>query len=271
MWHYDPAIIPYCGAPPLPGALLSRWNLDPGLIAALVVLGCVYAIGAQRMAAGGHGPGQGERAAFWTGWAVAAGALISPLCALSVSLFAARVGQHMILDLIAAPLVAAGRPVAVFAAAFGRADARPATRTMPLLASAVFALLLWFWHAPGAYAATFSSVTLYWAMHLSTFGAAVWLWSGLLDRASRQPVAAAFGSIASTVQMGLLGAIITFAPRALYAPHASTTVAWGLSPLADQQLGGAIMWIPGCAAFLLVALLALWRAIERGEWAVRMP
>lgn len=271
MWHYDPAITPYCGAPPLPGALLSRWNLGPALIAALVVLGCIYAIGARRLNTRERALSPPERAAFWTGWAIAAGALISPLCALSVSLFAARIGQHMILDLIAAPLVAAGRPVAVFAAAFGRADARTPTRTMPLLASAVFALLLWFWHAPGPYAATFSSVALYWAMHVSTFGAAVWLWSGLLDRSSRHPVAAAFGSIASTVQMGLLGAIITFAPRALYAPHASTTLAWGLSPLADQQLGGAIMWIPGCAAFLLVALFALWGAMERGEWAVRMP
>ena len=271
MWHYDPAITPYCGTAPSPDTLLSRWNLDPVLIAGLVVLGCAYAIGAQRMNRRQHVLGRSDQAAFWTGWAVAAGALISPLCALSVSLFAARIGQHMILELVAAPLVAAGRPVAVFAAAFGRTDARPEARTMPLLATGVFALLLWFWHAPGPYAVTFSSIALYWAMHLSLFAAAVWLWSALLDRFSRHTIAAAFGGIASTVQMGLLGAIITFAPRALYAPHASTTWAWGLSPLADQQLGGAIMWVPGCAAFLLVALFALWRAIERAEWAAHMP
>lgn len=271
MWHYDPAITPYCGMPPSPASLWSRWNLDPTLIAALLVLGCIYVIGARRASRCDDAPGRLEQAAFWAGWAIAAGALVSPLCALSVSLFAARIGQHMVLELIAAPLIAAGRPVSVFAAAFGRAGARPAGRTMPLLAAGVFALLLWFWHAPGPYAATFSSVTLYWAMHLSLIGAAVWLWSELFDRAARHPVAAAFGSIASTVQMGLLGAIITFAPRALYAPHASTTWAWGLTPLADQQLGGAIMWVPGCAVFLLVALFALWRAIERDAPALPMP
>jgi putative membrane protein len=55
------------------------------------------------------------------------------------------------------------------------------------------------------------------------------------------------------IQMGLLGALITLAPRALYAPHALTTWAWGLTPLQDQQLGGAIMWVPGGIVFLVAA------------------
>lgn len=269
MWKYNPSIVPYCGVPALPGTLWSRWNPDPVLIAGLMAVAVIYAFGTSRRSR--HTPGGGEQAAFWAGWAVAVTALVSPLCALSVSLFAARIGQHMILDLIAAPLVAMGRPVAVFACAFGRHEMQPPARLFPLAATGVFAALLWFWHAPGPYDATFSSVAVYWTMHLSMFGASVWLWSALLDRSSRHPVAATFGSVASSVQMGFLGAILVFAPRVLYAPHALTTWAWGLSPLADQQLGGAIMWVPGCAVFLLVALFAVWRAIERDEWAVRAP
>lgn len=266
MWHYNPAIIPYCGAAPSPGTLWLRWNLDPALIAGLLTLACVYAVGAARCNRRDRRLGRGEQAAFWSGWAIAAAALISPLCPLSVSLFAARIGQHMILELVAAPLVAAGRPVAVFAAAFGRSDLELPRNARPLAATGLFAALLWFWHAPLPYAATFSSTTLYWTMHLSLFGAALWLWSALLDRASRHPVAAIFASIIASVQMGFLGAIITFAPHALYTPHALTTWAWGFSPLQDQQLGGAIMWVPGCVIFLGVAMLAMWRALERSDW-----
>jgi putative membrane protein len=54
--------------------------------------------------------------------------------------------------------------------------------------------------------------------------------------------------------MSLLGALLTFAPHPLFAPHALTTEPWGLTPLADQQLGGAIMWGPGGLLFLAAAL-----------------
>jgi putative membrane protein len=53
------------------------------------------------------------------------------------------------------------------------------------------------------------------------------------------------------LQMGLLGAWLTFAGRPLFAVHAATTWAWGLSQLQDQQLGGLIMWVIG--GFLLTA------------------
>ena len=65
--------------------------------------------------------------------------------------------------------------------------------------------------------------------------------------------------------MGFLGALITLAPRAVYAPHALTAAAWGLTPLGDQQLGGIIMWIPGCLVFLVFALLALAPALSDAE------
>ena len=53
-----------------------------------------------------------------------------------------------------------------------------------------------------------------------------------------------------------LGAILTFAGQAVYAPHFHTTLAWGMTPLEDQQAAGLIMWAPAAAAYLLVAL---WR------------
>jgi putative membrane protein len=187
--------------------------------------------------------------AFAAGWSVAALALVSPLCPLSVALFSARVGQHMALTLIAAPLVALGDPLSV-----RRSDGR---RTRPRAASAefgapaaatAFALALWFWHAPGPYAATFHSDLVYWSMHVALFGAALWLWSELLNRPPSVAIAGA--SLFSMMQMSFLGALLTLAPGPLFEPHLLTTAAWGLTPLQDQQLGGAIMWAPGGVIFL---------------------
>jgi putative membrane protein len=61
------------------------------------------------------------------------------------------------------------------------------------------------------------------------------------------------------MQMGLLGAILTLAEHPLFAPHLLTTQAWGLTPLEDQQLGGALMWVPGIVLFLLTSLRSLQR------------
>jgi putative membrane protein len=70
------------------------------------------------------------------------------------------------------------------------------------------------------------------------------------------------------LQMGLLGAVLTLAARPLFQWHAVTTQAWGLSPLQDQQLGGALMWVPGLALFLWSALRSLgrlWGSLERAH------
>jgi len=64
------------------------------------------------------------------------------------------------------------------------------------------------------------------------------------------------------VQMGLLGALLTFAEHPLYAPHLATTLAWGLTPLEDQQAAGLIMWAPAAALYLAGALVILGRWLE---------
>jgi putative membrane protein len=121
------------------------------------------------------------------------------------------------------------------------------------LATAVQAILFWAWHAPDLYAAALSNDLVYWVMQLTIFGSAVWFWSAV--RASNAAAAAA-GLLAAMLLMGLLGALIVFAGQPLYAPHFATTLAWGMTPLEDQQAAGLIMWAPAAAAYLLVAL---WR------------
>lgn len=241
------AELPYCGAPPLPDELLTRFNLDPVLVAAFVV-----AISWQLWRI--RTLSRARRAAVVAGWLAAAIALMSPLCALSVALFSARVGQHMILILIAAPLIALGMPMQTRRAGW------------PLWVSTlIFFLALWFWHMPRPYGATFSSVAVYWCMHLSLFSGAIWLWRELLHHSPAYTAAAFIAGALTSMQMGLLGAVLSLADHALFHWHLTTTWAWGLTPLEDQQLGGVIMWVPGIALFLWVAvrsLARLWSSLE---------
>jgi len=252
--------VAYCGLPPSPADIWNRWRLDPFVLCVLFGWLALHFAGARVLRTSSR-----ERALFFTGWAVAVLALVSPLCPLSVSLFSARATQHVVLTLLAAPLVAAARPIEMLAAACGIAKHGRAS-DRPLLAAACFAVFLWLWHSPAAYAATFTSVPLYWTMHVTLFGSACWLWSALLRRDGAL-AGGLLASIASSVQMGLLGALITLSPRPFYAPHFLTTDAWGLTPLQDQQLGGVVMWVPGCTVFLLVATIALASCLARNDTA----
>ena len=126
----------------------------------------------------------------------------------------------------------------------------------PLAWTFAHGLVLWIWHAPGAYAAALSNDALYWAMQASLLASAVGFWSAV----RRAPGPAGVGALLlAMMQMGLLGALLTFAGEAVYAPHFATTQAWGFTPLRDQQLGGLIMWAPASALYLAAALALLGR------------
>lgn len=215
---------PYCGGAPLPAELLWRWNFDPVVILVLAALALL-------------GRKLGTRPApLFAGVGVLALLFVSPLCSLSSALFSMRVAHHVALTAIAAPLIAMALPGAC---------GRLWTWT------AVHAAVFWAWHTPGAYAFALASDGAYWLMQASLLGTAAMLWRAV--RGAPAPLAVA-ALLAGMVQMGLLGALLTFANAPLYAWHAVTTQAWGLSPLADQQLAGLIMWVPGSAIYLLAAL-----------------
>ncbi len=222
------------------------------MIAALLLTAVAYVAGAEKARIPIV-----ARICFYVGWSLTALALVSPLCPLSVSLFAARVGQHMALTLIAAPLVALGQPCAALQSLVRqqlRSEAGAGAAKTAIVAAGLYAMLLWYWHTPVPYEFTFASPLVYWLMHLTLYGSALWLWSALLLRPGAHPAWTLAAGLVSTVQMGLLGALLTLAPAPLFPPHLFTTQAWGLTPLQDQQLGGALMWAPGGLVFLIAAL-----------------
>lgn len=237
--------VPYCGPAPVPGGLMTAWNLDPVVLAGLLALGVAAFWRARQPGRGGHGVAAVAMAAL-------AVAFVSPLCALTVALFSARAAHHLILVAVAAPALAIVLPLAA---------RLPAQVSLIALCAAMFA-----WHVPSVYAAVWMSDAVYWVMQAAMLIPAWAFWSAVLAPgfSAREAMnrALLIGGLAGA--MGLLGAALTFAPGILYVQHVTTSAPWGLPALADQQLAGLIMWVPGFVPLALLAGLMLRRGWAQG-------
>lgn len=221
-----PSSIPYCGLPPLPEEWLYRWNLEPVLLGVLVSAALLGVLLRRRL----------NGVMYAAGMFVLCVAFVSPLCALSSALFSVRAIHHMLVIGLAAPLLAFALPARV-----------PLSLTAATLLKG---LTLAAWHVPVIYSQTLSSDLVYWLLQGGLLAAAVLFWSALRGSSAPPALAALVGTMAL---MGMIGAILTFAPAPLYAAHLTTTWGWGLSPLEDQQLSGLIMWAISIPVYVLAA------------------
>jgi putative membrane protein len=234
-------MVAYCGPAAVPDDLWVRWNFDPLLIAALTALALAV----------GRGHSCNTRAGYGA-IALMVVVFVSPLCALSSALFSARVFHHVVLVAAVAPLLALAFP-------------RRRAGLPPLAALVVtHAVILWLWHTPGPYAWGLATVPAYWLMQVSLLGSGWLMWRGILVSAA-PPGPALVALVATVGQMGLLSALIVFASRPLYAAHFASTWPWGLSPLADQQLAGLLMWVPAILPYVGVGLWLAWSSLRPVE------
>lgn len=144
--------------------------------------------------------------------------------------------RHMGLVAVAAPLLVIGLP--------GLARR---LRIDPLLATAIEFVVVWGWHLPRLHGAARTSALPFVAEQASFLAAGLLVWAGCLG--ARQPLAGAGGLLLTSMHMTLLGALLTLAPRDLYA-------AWcGTAPnLGAQQLGGMVMLAIGTPIYLVAGL-----------------
>src|SRR2546426_340006 len=143
--------------------------------------------------------------------------------------------------------------------------ARRATR--PLAAGALFSVPITLWHFPQFYEAALEHHPLHIAQHLVFIATAVIMWWPVLSPLPELP-RASYGTqllylFALGLPMSLAGALITLADGVLYPFYASAPRVWDLTPAADQQLGGLLMWVVG-TLYLWVAASVVWF-----RWAAR--
>jgi putative membrane protein len=267
-----------------PAPQLAQWNFDPWVTVPLALTGFLYAFGLQRLwrAAGeGRGLSAAQACAFAGGWLALVVALVSPLDAFGGWSFAWHMVQHEVLMLIAAPLLVAGRPLAAWAWAVPTAVlsvfAGPRLWTAPWRfvsshtgAWTAHAIALWGWHAPAAFNASVLDDTVHTLQHLSFLLTALLFWWAVLGRGRAAPGGAVVSLLTTMVHTGVLGALLTLSPVLWYGAYAERLHAAGIDALADQQLGGLIMWVPAGAVYLLAALVLAQRWLRAPERGIRL-
>jgi cytochrome c oxidase assembly factor CtaG len=182
-------------------------------------------------------------------------ALVSPVDALARgTLFSAHMLQHMLLALVAPPLLLLALPTARGAAA---------TRGKPAVLSWAMGVgAMWIWHAPALCnaAATSDALRAFQNVSLLAMGIAFWLpiLGPHIDRRLSDMAAVAY-LFTACVACTILGISIALSPVEVCSAygHASDPLgalplvqgAWRLTPKVDQQLGGLLMWVPGCTVY----------------------
>jgi cytochrome c oxidase assembly factor CtaG len=241
---------------------------DASLAVLLIVACLLYARGIVRLwrkAGVGRGIRRVDVLRFALGMATLVAALLSPLDAVASRSFAAHMIEHELLMIVAAPLLVLSRPLEAWAWALPRYAVASVTHAdfvrrfwlalaAPVAATFVHALALWIWHVPALFVAALERPGLHVLQHVCFFASALAFWWAMFGGAARMPAAVSLACLFATMlHTSALGALLTFAPAALYA-HANPRV-FGLSPLEDQQLGGLVMWVPGGLAYIVVALM----------------
>lgn len=264
------------GPPVGPHDLWSAWNVHPLVIAGLVLAGLAYHRGRPRSPRS-TSSARWRAASFTAALLAIALALVSPLDALSAQLASAHMVQHVLLSLVAPPLLVLAAP----AHRLLRGVPRPARRRLlrwqrrvgvtpqrvRALRSTTAAWLLavaalWFWHGSVPYQAALDDELVHAVEHTAFLGTGLLFWWSVVSLA-RGGSAGGYGVLmlfAMATQSGLLAALLTFARRPWYEGYLGTTRRWGLDPLTDQQLAGVIMWVPAGGIYLgaALALVVVW-------------
>ncbi len=252
----------------------ATWSLEPGVVAALVVVALLYFRGARkvwRRSAGGRGVRRQEAISFAIGWLALAIALVSPLDAWGRTLFSAHVAQSQVLMLIAAPMLALGRPLVAFLWAAPVKWRRRLIRlvngewiqgvwqsiTAPLTAWLIYAVVVWLWHAPAFFQAALRSDLVHATQQFSFLFSALLFFETLIYGPDKRMGFGAAGIYiwAAGAQTGALGALLALAPDAWYPAYQQMTAASGARLLEDQQLGGLMMWFPAGLVYVVTGLV----------------
>ena len=268
------------------------WSWNPWILASLAISCLLYVCGLSRIdgAVRARLFGPLRRASFGAGVTVLFLVLISPFDALDDQLFSAHMAQHLVLMMIAPPLLLFGRPGLVFFWAFplrarsmlGRvwrtSGLRKALHVVgsPPIVWVLCTMFLCFWHIPAPYGWALESEPVHALEHICFFVQSLMFWSLILEPLGRRRLpcgTAMLFVLTFGVQNGLMGALLTFSTHPFYTPYLTTTAAWGLTPLEDQQLGGLGMWIPASLVHLttLGILFVVWMRESEHREVVLTP
>jgi putative membrane protein len=261
--------------------LSSTWTWQPSVLVGCAALFATYLLAFRATTA--WPPAPGKISLFLLADLALLVALVSPLDVLGDDyLFSAHMLQHLLLLLVTPPLLILSLPAALQHRALAYPVLGRAAHILghPVLAWIAYIGFVWAWHVPALYNAALADENVHLVEHLCFLvGATLFWWPVLAPAAEARlaPIPAIFYLFFGMVAQALLGIWLTFTPVGLYPTYLHPDDAlgilpllrngWGLTPSADQQLAGLMMWVPGGLVYLpaIFGALARWYALPEDE------
>lgn len=254
--------------------MLRSWSWQPGVLLGLGLAAVAYAYAFYHFRRQGRLERMMQQGLIKRSqpWYFAAGlvtlfiALISPIDTLSSILFLMHMTQHVLLIMVAAPLLLLGLPAPFlgFLVQNARIKAGLAWLTHPGVAFTLYNLTLLIWHLPALYEASLRQDIVHSLQHAMFFGTALLSWWPLLSPLPELPrltyPAQILYIFLLAIPGGILGAVLVFSEQAFYATYLAAPRLGDFSALADQQASGLVMMVPGKAIYLvaLTIIFFIW-------------
>lgn len=287
---------------PVTKAVLTSWDLRPEVLIVLVTLGVLFSVGWWRLrrrtsrARGLYSLGAVWRLVAYLSALVIIGiSLMSPIDVMSQQLFFMHMIQHLLLVMIAAPLLLITNPLPIVlwglpaglrrrvgaglsALIAGKSRFRQGLRsaTGPGIVWLLWVIALIGWHDPNMYNWALRSEFAHDLEHLSFFIAALLFWwhvtgAGPHIHKQVQGVGRIAFVLSAVPTSMMLGVVLAFVPVVVYTYYEAVPRLWGIDPLTDQKIGGIIMWIPGSMMYILAALVLIARIMQKDEAQATRP
>ncbi|HEX6563400.1 MAG TPA: cytochrome c oxidase assembly protein [Chthoniobacterales bacterium] len=254
-------------------AVIESWSIQLWPTVGLVLLAVIYFRGWLKLRRQVPHRFDGWRlASFLGGVATVFLALDSPLDTFSNLLLQAHMIQHLLLMMIAPPLLLLGNPFLPLLTGLPRPFVREVIRpfllwnackrfgrwlTNPKVTWILFVVLTLGWHAPPLYELTLRSPTWHIIEHACFLGSGTLFWWPVVQPWPSRPQWPEWAIIPylllADVQNTVLSAFLTFSDRVVYPSYGLVPQFPGMNPLSDQHAAGAIMWVPGSIFYLIPA------------------
>jgi cytochrome c oxidase assembly factor CtaG len=274
---------------PTLSVVLLSWAWRPEIILTLLLAAALHLAGRWRLKQRGAARlvDAWRSVSYLAGLALLWIALMSPIDVLSGQFFFMHMIQHLLLVMIAPPLLLLADPMPIMLwglpaplrREIGRwlrpgAAFRQGIRalTPPGLVWLYFVAVLVGWHDPNAYNLTLEYDLVHDLEHLSFFLTAMLFWWHVVGAAPHIHRRLSLGvrtgyALSAVPPNALTGIAISFASQPIYTYYQTVPRLWGIDVMQDQMLGGVIMWIPGSMMYVVAALILIARMLQSQEQA----
>lgn len=254
-------------------SIFSYWHYDPIEILFLLVLSFFYLYII-------HFKLRKQSFYFFAGILLIIFCVASPLHFIAEHyLFSAHMVAHVMLLLIAAPLLVAGIPKENRWKKYLSSFSTNKTSIF-IVCWFVGVGIMWFWHVPYIfnYASSGNGMGLMYLQSLSLLLSGIVFCLPVLNPNPRNriaPLSSVLYLATACMFCTILGLMITFAPVGIYSHYLNISDTygylglirgkWNISAASDQQAAGLIMWVPCCFIYLTASMVILINWFDKKE------